>query len=186
MNAIQLLKKYVGEKNETRFLLMVHSAIVASCALSIARKNPGLHADKDFLYEAAMLHDIGIIYVNAPDIGCYGKHPYIMHGILGAEIMIKEGFPKHARVCETHVGAGITADEIRKSGLPLPEKDYLPVSIEEKIICVADKFYSKSPDKICHVRSIAEAEKMISHYGNEGLHRFREMCDLLNLITRPC
>ena len=95
-----------------------------------------------------MLHDIGIGLCEAPQLHCSGTEPYLAHGVLGRQLLEKEGLGLHALVCERHTGAGITAEEIREGGLPLPVRDYLPVSLEEKIICVADKFYSKKPGKL--------------------------------------
>ena len=91
-----------------------------------------------------MLHDIGIFYCNAPNIHCHGTHTYIEHGYLGAELLRNEGFPKHALVAERHTGTGITIEQIIREDLPIPERDYCPQSIEEKIVCYADKFYLKA------------------------------------------
>ena len=54
--------------------------------------------------------------------------------------------------------------------LPLPVRDFLPETIEEKIICYADKFYSKSHLDRC--KTLPQAEKTISRFGDEGLQRF--------------
>ena len=62
-----------------------------------------------------MLHDIGIFLTHAPQIGCHGDKPYICHGYLGRELLEKEGFPRHAIVCETHVGVGLTIADIEKT-----------------------------------------------------------------------
>jgi uncharacterized protein len=50
-------------------------------------------------------------------------------------------------VAERHTGAGITLDNILAAGLPLPPRNMVPLTHEEKIICCADKFFSKSPKK---------------------------------------
>ena len=93
-----------------------------------------------------MLHDIGIAQCDAPSIYCKGTEPYIRHGVIGRQILEEAGLPRHALVCERHTGSGITAEEIRERYMPLPCRDMLPISIEEKAICYADKFYSKSGD----------------------------------------
>lgn len=94
---------------------------------------------------AAMLHDIGIFMTSAHDIGCFGDAPYIMHGVLGGELLRDEGIGEEfARVAERHTGAGITADDITRQQLPLPPGDYMPETLLECLICYADKFYSKS------------------------------------------
>ncbi len=80
-------------------------------------------------------------------IHCRGEAPYICHGVLGRGILEGLGYHRHGLVCERHTGAGITKNNIVANSLPLPLRDLVPVSIEEKIICFADKFYSKNPDK---------------------------------------
>ena len=58
--------------------------------------------------------------------------------------MRAEGYPRHARVCERHTGTGITLAMIEERGLPLPHRDFMPETLEEQLICYADKFYSKT------------------------------------------
>ena len=67
-------------------------------------------------------------------------------------------------------GAVLSAREIEQQNLPLPHRDFLPETIEEKIICYADKFYSKSHLDRC--KTLPQAEKTISRFGDEGLQRF--------------
>ena len=113
-------------------------------ALSIARKLPELAIDIKFIEEAGMLHDIGIFMTKAPRIACEGSFPYICHGYLGRELLTNEGFPKHGLVCERHTGTGLSLESIVKRGLPIPHRDMQPESLEEKIICYDDKFFSNS------------------------------------------
>ena len=69
--------------------------------------------------------------------------PIFCHGYLGAELVRKEGFPKHALVCERHTGAGLSLQNIIQQDLPVPHREMTPVSLEEQIICFADKFFFK-------------------------------------------
>ena len=119
-----------------------------------------------------MLHDIGIFKCYAAGIQCFGTEPYICHGRIGAELLRSEGFPRHARVCERHTGAGITKAQIIAQNLPLPQQDFLPETMEEKVICYADKFFSKT--HIDREKTIEQAEKSLSKFGEEGVLRFRE------------
>ena len=119
-----------------------------------------------------MLHDIGIFRCYAAGIQCFGTEPYICHGRIGAELLRSEGFPRHARVCERHTGAGITKAQIIAQNLPLPQQDFLPETMEEKVICYADKFFSKT--HIDREKTIEQAEKSLSKFGDEGVLRFRE------------
>lgn len=166
----QIIDKYYAQQPDLMHILMVHSEAVAQRALRICDAHPELGADRQFVYEAAMLHDIGIVQCDAPGICCHGTQPYICHGILGAKMLRAEGMEQHARVCERHTGAGLSADEIIRQQLPLPHLDFLPVSIEEQIICYADKFYSKS--HIDREKTLAQAEKTIARFGHDSLERF--------------
>ena len=172
MDYNSIINKFYPHDNELRRLLTRHSRDVADMALEIARRHPELNIDLDFLEEGAMLHDIGIFMTDAKGIYCNGTDQYIRHGIDGAELLRKEGYPKHARVCERHTGAGITLKQIEEQHLPLPAQDFLPETIEEKLICYADKFFSKSsPDR---VKTIEQAERSVAKHGEDGLMRFRE------------
>lgn len=175
MNPIELIDAYYPEDNERKHILLVHSRLVAEKALRIADGHPELNLDKDFLYEAGMLHDIGIFLTNAPGIFCFGDQPYICHGYLGADLMRREGYPRHALVCERHTGAGLSLDDIIAQNLPVPHRDMLPVSMEEQIICFADKFYSKT--HLEREKTVEKARKSISNFGNVGLERFDHWCE---------
>lgn len=176
MNVQAVIDKFYPEENELKHILMVHSRAVADKALSIARSHPELDLDLDFLEEAALLHDIGIFLTDAPGIHCHGTHPYICHGYLGADLMRQEGLPRHALVCERHTGAGLSLQMITGANLPVPHRDMLPVSMEEQVICFADKFFSKT--KLDKEKSIEGALKSISRHGEEGVERFNNWCRL--------
>ena len=175
MNPIELIDAYYPEDNERKHILLVHSRLVAEKALCIADGHPELNLDKDFLYEAGMLHDIGIFLTDAPGIFCFGNQPYICHGYLGADLMRREGYPRHALVCERHTGAGLSLDDIVAQNLPVPHRDMLPVSMEEQVICFADKFYSKT--HLEREKTVEKARKSISNFGNAGLKRFDRWCE---------
>lgn len=161
-------------------LLTTHSRQVAELATRLAKryleKHPNDSIDLDFVYEAAMLHDVGIVMTNAPGIGCYGDQPYIRHGIIGREMLEAHGLPRHAMVCERHTGSGISKKDIIEQKLNLPLRDMLPLSLEEKVICYADKFYSKS-----HVHRMKTTErtiKSLSKFGSDTVMRFNDLLDL--------
>lgn len=166
----QIIDKYYTDNDELKDILIRHSRAVAEKALSIAEKHPELNLDTTFIEEASMLHDIGIIKTDAPDIKCYGTEPYIRHGVLGAEMLRTEGFPRHARVCERHTGAGLSLNEIVSRNLPLPHMDLLPETLEEQVICYADKFFSKT--RLDTEKTIEQAEKSVAKHREEGLKRF--------------
>lgn len=167
----QIIEKYYPEDNDLRRLLLHHSQQVARRALLVAEMHPEWEINKDFLYEAAMIHDIGVFLTNAPGIHCFGDAPYLVHGVLGAKLLRAEGCEELARVCERHTGTGLTAAAIIAQGLPLPPADYRPQTLEEQIICYADKFYSKShPER---ERSIEQTIKSLEKFGTESVETFK-------------
>ena len=175
MDALAIINKYYPEDNELKHILLTHSRSVADKALWIADRHPELDLNRQFLEEAALLHDIGVFLTDAPGIYCYGTNPYICHGYLGAELMRKEGYPLHARVCERHTGAGLSLESILAQNLPVPHQDLLPVSLEEQVICFADKFFSKT--RLDSEKPVERALKSISKYGEEGVIRFNNWCE---------
>ncbi|MBW2966689.1 HD domain-containing protein [Candidatus Woesearchaeota archaeon] len=130
---IELLKKYALDEERFKKVLE-HSRAVQRVALRIAEDivANGHHVDIKFLICACLLHDIG-------RFKCPPGKSTIKHGIYGAEILRKEGLDeRYALVCERHLGSGIDKKDIEEQKLDLPLKDYMPESIEEKIICYAD------------------------------------------------
>lgn len=170
MNSILIIDKYYPKEDNLKKTLVIHSYLVTWKALSIIQKHPELNADRNFIAEAAMLHDIGIFLTDAPRINCFGTEPYIKHGYLGAELMRKEGYPQHAAVCERHTGTGISVEDIMKQNLPLPHKDFRPQTIEEQIICYADKFFSKTNPY--QEKSVEQARESLAKFGKNCIARF--------------
>ena len=171
MDYQQIIDKYYPEANRLRDILITHSTLVMKRAVLVCECHPELQLNRPFLIEAAMLHDIGIFRCNAPGIACFGTEPYICHGRIGADILRSEGYPQHARVCERHTGAGLTKQEIIAQHLPLPHEDFLPETLEEQVICYADKFYSKSHPT--DEKPLAAVEATMARFGADSLQRFR-------------
>ena len=104
-----------AEEPELRNILLVHSKAVADKARNICKKHPELKADEQFVYDAAMLHDIGIIRCNAPSIHCFGTEDYLKHRQMGAEMLTEASqvfgdkipdMEKYKRVCARHTLEG--------------------------------------------------------------------------------
>lgn len=172
MDYRHIIDKYYPEDNALKQILLKHSRAVADKALHICETHPELALDRPFVEEAAMLHDIGIFRCDAPGIECHGSEPYICHGRIGAELLRSEGFPRHARVCERHTGAGLSVHDITTQHLPLPVQSFLPETLEEQLICYADKFFSKT--RLNQEKTAEQAEKSLSKFGQEGVQRFRK------------
>lgn len=171
-----LIDKYYPKDRPIRNILTTHSSLVRDKALRIAQLHPELKADTSILEAGAMLHDIGIIMTKAPGIDCHGSHPYIMHGVLGYELLKENGFHHIAKIAERHTGAGLSSGEILEQGLPLPLRDMLPITIEEQIIAFADKFFSKGHD-LTREKTIHEIKMDMQGYGQQQVIRFQTWCE---------
>lgn len=161
MDYLSIIDKYYPADDELRRILMIHSRQVADRCLAIVAKHKELPVDVQFMEEAAMLHDIGIYRCDAPSIHCHGTEPYLRHGPIGGEILRAEGFPRHARVAERHTGTGLPG--------------YEPETLEEQIICYADKFYSKS--RLDRVLTVAETAQSLEKFGHDGVLKFLTWAD---------
>ena len=168
-----ILARFYAPDSPTLTLLRRHGRQVAAKALAVAQRVSHLRPDRDFLFEAAMLHDIAIWQTDSPSIGCHGDKPYVCHGVLGRRLLEDLGLVRHALVCERHVGTGLSMEEIRAQRLPLPLRDMRPVSLEEEIICYADKFFSKNGRGPQRGRSVSEVIALLTRYGPEAVTRFR-------------
>ena len=169
MSPLKIIEKYYQKNTPLYEILISHSVSVAQKVLQII-DNKQLDIDRDFVQEAAMLHDIGIFLTNAPSIHCFGAHHYIEHGYLGAEILQTENLPKHALVCERHTGTGLTIQDIIDKQFPLPLRDMQPISLEEQLICYADLFFAKT-----HLNTELPIEKVrqkVAAWGENSIEKF--------------
>lgn len=200
MNPIDILHHYIDPNKDLYQVVYLHSRAVADFALRLIDKHPEWQADPLLVEQAALLHDIGVCRVDAPAIYCFGQEPYIRHGVEGAALLraLSPSMPegdKHrclaphayasyaesvdlspekleacARVCERHTGTGLTQADIERQALPLPLQDYSPISLEEELICFADKFFSKT--HLDRERSFEQARAKLEKFGEESLARF--------------
>jgi uncharacterized protein len=176
MDPAEIIRKYYASAPAARDILLSHGEAVAEKALEIGRSLSHLELDLRFLEEAAFLHDIGILHTDATMLCCHGWKPYICHGHLGREILEAEGLPRHALAAERHVGMGLSEADIRRNGYPLPVREMVPVSLEEKIVCFADKFFSKEGG-LDREKPLGEVRDSIGLYGAHKLRVFDEWCE---------
>jgi uncharacterized protein len=177
MNPFEILEEFYEPGTKLHGILVTHGHRVAEKALAGAKKVAHLNPDLQFIREAAMLHDIAVFMTALPKLGCYGMHPYVCHGILGRNLLEEKGLFLHALVCERHVGVGFTVEDILKQGLPLPLREMCPISIEEKLITYADKFFSKTADTDAP-NSVEKICAKLERFGPEKVAIFREWMEL--------
>ncbi len=109
--------------------VVAHCIAVSRMAQNIA-ENVKMPIDRELVRQGGLFHDIG-----------RSKTHGIEHALTGVGIGRKFGFSGALlTVIERHIGAGITASEAARLGLP--RKDYLPLTAEEKIVSYADNLTS--------------------------------------------
>lgn len=116
------------EKSGCHEKVVLHCEAVAKFATVITKRlqERGVKVDADLVQAGALLHDLG-----------RSKSQEIDHAVQGARLAKELGLdPRIVNIIERHIGAGIPADEAVKLGLP--RKDYIPETIEEKVVCHAD------------------------------------------------
>ncbi len=122
--ALALHKKYGSNER-----IVAHCKTVARVAMVIADEfeRRGRRVDSEVVLAGALLHDIGRTRIQT-----------VKHGLEGSEMIRKEGVDERVvEVVRRHVGAGISTDEAKTLGLP--DLDYIPRTLEERIVCFADK-----------------------------------------------
>ncbi|MFH0848396.1 MAG: HDIG domain-containing metalloprotein [archaeon] len=135
------MSKYPSRSSALRILreagcqesVIEHCITVSENAIRMARKaSLRKSVDAELVEIGAILHDVGRSITRG-----------IEHGVLGAQIASRLGLDqKLVSIIANHVGAGIPAQEARELGLPF--QDYLPRTLEEKIVCYADKITARS------------------------------------------
>jgi len=120
------------EKEHTPHNVIEHCKAVYRKAMKIAANFDNV--DEDLIRKGALLHDIG-----------RSKTHGITHAVEGVKIAAKYGYSEDVlNIIERHIGAGITKDEAVNLGLP--EKSYVPETLEEKIVAHADNLISGSKE----------------------------------------
>ena len=127
--ALKLLRQSGCRQNVIRH---VEAVSELACEIAEASKERGYNVDVKLVEIGALLHDIG-----------RSKTHTVHHAVVGAEIARSLGLPEQVvSIIKKHVGGGIVATEAKKLGWP---KDvYVPQTIEEKIVCYADKLVDGS------------------------------------------
>lgn len=134
-----------------------HVCTVHALALPMAI---GCKADVDLVSAGAMLHDLG----RAEEHG-------MSHAVVGARLAEERGLDQRlVEIIRRHIGAGLDEQEVREMGLP--PGDYIPRSLEEKIVAHADNLVSDN--RVWYYQNALE--KMIS----KGLFRAADRIQILH------
>jgi len=137
-----------------------HILAVRELALKIA-DSIKVPVDRTLIELGAIYHDIG-----------RAKTHGIEHAIVGAEMARQRALPEAVvAIIEKHIGAGITKEEARQLGLP--EKDYIPETLEEKIVAYADNLINGS--KVVSFDEALERFKAVLGAEHPAVERFIRM-----------
>lgn len=143
-------------------------------------------APKQYIDEYAaliggLLHDIGTYFVlesdgssNAGGILRFDGPNYILHGLRGYKYLIDNGFSEDAaQFARNHTGVGLTREQVVAQNLPLPAEDYIPQTVEQEIVMVADKYNSKSiPPRFLTVDSY---RRKAARFGEDNANRWMQL-----------
>jgi uncharacterized protein len=130
-----------------------HLKKVSEKGLEIANKIKKVHVNIKLVEIGGLLHDIGRSISHEFD-----------HGLIGGKIIREYGFSEElARICETHLLGGLDKKDAQKVGLPV--RNYLPETVEEKIICLADKHMKGAKEVTIEERF----DKWFERYGKTSL-----------------
>lgn len=171
---IRALHEKYAPSAEAFELVHTHCEIVCGIAQQLLTRQE-YELDADLVRAGSLLHDIGVyrLYDSSGEIDHTG---YVRHGVLGYEILGDAGFPEVIRrFCARHTGVGITREDVREQGLPIPVDDYLAESREEEIVMYADKFHSKTEPPV--FVSTATYATGVRRFGEDKITRFTSMVE---------
>ncbi|RLI59317.1 MAG: HD domain-containing protein, partial [Candidatus Asgardarchaeum californiense] len=127
------------------------------------------NADLKLVEAGALLHDIG-----------RSKTHGIRHAVEGAKIAKKIGLPeKIVNIIERHIGAGLSKNEAKKLGLPA--KDYIPETLEEKIVCHADNLIDNNKKQNIEVEVERALRKNLKEYALRLVNLHKELSELCGM-----
>ncbi len=143
-----------------------HCKAVRDVAVRIAKK---ADADLKLVEAGALLHDIG-----------RSKTHGILHAVEGVKIARKIGLPLDILyIIERHLGAGIPKEEAVKLGLP--EKDYIPETLEEKIVTHADNLIQDCKRQRIEKEITQAKEKGLEQVAQRLIDLHKELSDICGI-----
>ncbi|NIM44988.1 MAG: HDIG domain-containing protein [Nitrososphaeria archaeon] len=155
---IRILKDAGCKRNVIRHTIAVYGLATLLATRLYLR---GIEVDFDLLRVGVLLHDIGRAETHT-----------VKHGYVGAQLVRERGFNEEiACIVERHVGGGISREEAVKLGLP--PRDFLPKTVEEKIVCYADKL--AGPHNVISFEKALQGFKRELGADHEAIRRLKEL-----------
>ena len=147
-----------------------HCKEVSSLAIELADKikAAGHEVNPELVEVGALLHDFGRCRTHE-----------ITHAVEGFKLAKSRGVePEVSEIIKRHIGAGISKEEARQLGLP--EDDYFPHSLEEKIVSHADNLV-KGTKRITIDKRIALMRK--KEVSEQVILRIRSLADEIEELS---
>ena len=136
--------------------VIVHCCTVRTVAGEMMKK---IDCDRDLVVAGAMLHDLG-----------RAKDHSILHAMIGADMAEDLGLPSEVvEIIRKHTGAGLDQQDIDEMGLP--QGDYMPRTIEQKIVAHSDNMVSDNA-VVSHMHSV---EKLVSKGSRRGAEKIEKL-----------
>ncbi len=141
--------------------VIIHCCTVRTVAEQMIKR---IDCDKDLVIAGAMLHDIG----RAVDHS-------VMHANVGADMAAELGLPDElVNIIRKHTGAGLDQEDVKEMGLP--PGDYMPSTIEEKIVAHSDNMVSDNA-VVMHSHSV---DKLLMKGATRGADRIERLHEELS------
>lgn len=135
--------------------VIIHCCTVRTVAEEMMKK---IDCDRDLVIAGALLHDLG-----------RAKDHSILHAMIGAEMAEDLGLsPKIVEIIRKHTGAGLDQQDIDE--MNLPQGDYMPKTVEEKIVAHSDNMVSDNT-VVSHMHSVDKLLMKGSRRGAEKIER---------------
>ncbi|UCD73413.1 MAG: TIGR00295 family protein [Candidatus Bathyarchaeota archaeon] len=154
--------------------LVRHCKLVSKIGEDIADicKSKGVDVDVDLVVIGGLLHDLGRSETHS-----------IQHGVVGAQLAQKIGLPQSlVLIIERHIGAGIPSEEAVLLGLP--ERDYIPNSLEERIVAYADKLVCGDRRTTIDSEIYRLSKELGSHH--PAIQRLRNLDSEIRSLVEDC
>ena len=144
--------------------VIIHCCTVEAVAKEMISRIGG--ADRDLVLAGALLHDIG-----------RSVNHSIMHAYIGSQIASERGLPQElVDIIRKHTGAGLDPEDVDEMGLPAG--DYIPRTLEEKIVAHADNLVSDNR-VVDHMHSV---QKLRSKGADRGADRIQALHEELSAM----
>lgn len=136
--------------------VIIHCCTVRTVAEQMMKK---IDCNREAVIAGALLHDIGRSIDHS-----------IMHANIGADIARKNGLPEDiVSIIRKHTGAGLDDQDVIEMGLP--PGDYMPKTVEEKIVAHSDNMVSDNL-VVPHTHSV---EKLMAKDAVRGAERIENL-----------